>query len=213
MNKADEFDPAKGEDVPKKIEDVRRYLGRHGIENARIFPTASRMAKIIRQYQNGQPLTETEEDDILPKHASFIKREWKHFSNFAPLSDNMKEKQNELIRSAQEKGDKYQEALMYTGVPAVELAISEYLAKYALPTKIMEGVYSFKEKIDNLGIEACETKKLQDNHKAVKDRVEKLEKIKAVLKNGDKAKQVRTDIENISIKESVKWNLKVFARK
>lgn len=204
LNKADEFDPAKGEDVPKKIEDVRRYLGRHGIENARIFPTASRMAKIIRQYQNGQPLTETEEDDILPKYASFIKREWKHFSNFAPLSDNMKEKQNELIRSAQEKGDKYQEALMYTGVPAVELAISEYLAKYALPTKIMEGVYSFKEKIDNLGIEACETKKLQDNHKAVKDRVEKLEKIKAVLKNGDKAKQVRTDIENISIKESVK---------
>ena len=204
LNKADEFDPGKGEDVPKKIEDVRKYLGKHGIENARIFPTASRMAKIIRQYQNDQPLTETEEDDILPKHTSFIKREWKHFSNFAPLSDSMKEKQNELIRKAQEKGNKYQEALMYTGVPAVELAISEYLAKYALPTKIMEGVYSFKEKIDNLGIEARETKKLQDNDKAVKDRVEKLKKIKAVLKNGDKAKQVRTEIEKISIKDSVK---------
>ncbi len=204
LNKADEFDPGKGEDVPKKIEDVGKYLGKHGIENARIFPTASRMAKIIRQYQNNQPLTETEEDDILPKHTSFIKREWKHFSNFAPLSDSMKEKQNELIRNAQEKGNKYQEALMYTGVPAVELAISEYLAKYALPTKIMEGVYSFKEKIDNLGIEARETKKLQDNHKAVKDRVEKLGKIKAVLKNGDKAKQVRAEIEKISIKDSVK---------
>lgn len=206
LNKADEFDPGKGEDVPKKIEDVRKYLGKHGIENARIFPTASRMAKIIRQYQNDQPLTETEEDDILPKHTSFIKREWKHFSNFAPLSNSMKEKQNELIRNAQEKGNKYQEALMYTGVPAVELAISEYLAKYALPTKIMEGVYSFKEKIDNLGIEARETKKLQDNHEAVKDRVEKLEKIKAVLKNGDKAKQVRIEIEKISIKESVKMD-------
>ena len=204
LNKADEFDPGNGEDVPKKIGDVRKYLGeKHGIENARIFPTASRMAKIIRQYQNGHPLTEMEED-ILDKHSSFIRREWKHFSNFAPLSDILKEMQNELIRKAQEKGDKYQEALMYTGVPAVELAISEYLAKYALPTKIMEGVYSFKEKIDNLGIEGREIRKLQDNLKAVKDRVEKLEKIKAVLKNGDKAKKVRTEIEKISIKESVK---------
>ena len=161
LNKADEFDPGKGEDLSKKIQDVKEYLKRHGILNARVFPTAARMAKVIRQYQNNQPLTETEEDDILPKYSSFIKREWKHFSNFAPLSPMMRKKQEAMIASAKGKDDLYQEALIYTGVPAIELAMSEYLEKYALPAKITEGVYSFKDKIENLNIEANEEEKLR----------------------------------------------------
>ena len=204
LNKADEFDPAKGEDVPKKVSDVRDYLEKHNIHNPRIFPAASRMAKVIRQYQNNQPLTETEEDDILPKYKTFIKREWKHFSNFSPLSATSKTIQDKMITDAQEKGDEYAEALVYTGIPAIELAISEYLMKYALPTKITEGVYSFKEKIDNLGVEAAEKEKLKGNQDAVKQLSENLKIIEEVLRKGDKADAVRRKIDELSIQSNLK---------
>lgn len=204
LNKADEFDPAKGEDVPKKVNDVKAYLEKHNIHNPRIFPAASRMAKVIRQYLNNQPLTETEEDDILPKYKTFIKREWKHFCNFAPLSSTSKNLLEKMIVEAQEKGDEYTEALVYTGIPAIELAISEYLMKYALPAKITEGVYSFKEKIDNLGVEAAEKEKLKGNKAAVEQLSETLKKIEEVLSKGDKADAVRKKIDELSVQSNLK---------
>lgn len=214
LNKADEFDPAKGEDVPKKVADVKAYLAKHDIHDARVFPVAARMAKVIRQYQNKQPLTETEEDEILPKHTSFIKREWRHFSDFAPLSPAAKKAQDAMLASAKGNSDAYQEALIYTGVPAVELAVSEYLTKYALPTKITEGVYSFKEKIDNLGIEAAETEKLKGNQAEVEKLSSALQAINAVLEKGEKADEVRKEIDSLSVKpllttefESIRSNL------
>ena len=214
LNKADEFDPDKGEDVPKKVADVKAYLEKHNIHDARVFPVAARMAKVIRQYQNKQRLSETEEDDILPKHKSFIKREWRHFSDFAPLSPAAKKAQDAMLKSAQENNDEYQQALIYTGVPAVELAVNEYLTKYALPTKITEGVYSFKEKIDNLGIEAAETEKLKGNEAEVEKLKGALQAIKAALQKGEKADEVRKKIDSLSVKplltkkfESIRANL------
>ena len=214
LNKADEFDPAKGEDVPKKVADVKAYLEKHNIHDARVFPVAARMAKVIRQYQNKQPLTETEEDEILPKHTSFIKREWRHFSDFAPLSPAAKKAQDAMLASAKGNSDAYQEALIYTGVPAVELAVSEYLTKYALPAKITEGVYSFKEKIDNLGIEAAENEKLKGNEAEVEKLSSALQAIKAALQKGEKADEVRKKIDGLSVKrlltkefESISGNL------
>lgn len=199
LNKADEFDPDKGETISKKIGDVKAYLERHNIHNARVFPAAARLAKVLRQSQNNQPLTESEEDDILPKYKSFIKRENKHFSDHAPLSPAAKKIQDSMLTEAKNNGNKYQEALIYTGIPAIELAISEYLSKYALPAKITEGVYSFKDKIDKLGIEAEATRKLENN----KDEVEKLsaalQAIENALKNGGKADEVRRKIEGLSV--------------
>jgi len=201
LNKADEFDPAKGENVSKIIEDVKAYLEKHNIHNARVFPSAARMAKVIRQHQNNRPLSQTEEDEILPCYNTFIKREWKHFSDFAPLSPATKKIQDEMIASAKENNDVYQEALIYTGIPAIELAISEYLTKYALPAKITEGVYSFKEKIDNLGIEAEEKEKLKGNQKEVEKLVENLNKIVKDIQRGNKATVLREKIKNLSVEK------------
>lgn len=204
LNKADEFDPAKGEDVPKKIQDVKTYLEKHKIYNARVFPAASRMAKVIRQYQNKQPITETEEDDILPKYTTFIKREWKHFSDFSPLSPAAKKIQDDMIASAKKENDEYKEALIYTGIPAIELAISEYLIKYALPAKITEGVYSFKDKIDNLGIEAKEKEKLKGNQTEVEKLDQTLNEIESSLRKGDKAEAVKEKIDGLSVLPNLK---------
>lgn len=204
LNKADKFEPEKGETVQKKIEDVKKYLEKHGISNARVFPAASRLAKVIRQYQNRQSLTETEEDEILPKYKIFIKRDNKHFSNYAPLSNSAKKEMNAKLEKARKDNNPYQEALIYTGIPAIELAISEYLSKYALPFKLSEGVKSFKEKIENLKLEAEEKESLKGNQERIKYLSEKLNKLKIILENGEKASEIQNKIDNFSLQETIK---------
>lgn len=208
LNKADEFDPEKGESVQKKVEDVKKYLAKHGIKDALVFPAAALMAKVIRQHLNNQPLTEKEEDEVLPKYKSFVKREWKHFSDFAPLSSTARRELNSDLAEIMSRIDPelrnaeaYRAALIYTGVPAIELAITEYLAKYALPAKLSEGVHSFKDKIDSLGVEAEETRRLEGNREAVEKLRENLDKLESALAKGEKADVVRAKIDGLSVKD------------
>ena len=89
-------------------------------------------------------MTETEEDDILPLHSKIVKREWIHFSEKAPLSRFCRKQLSAMLDAADREQDEEKrsimKALIYTGVPAIELAISEYLSKYALPAKLTKGV-------------------------------------------------------------------------
>lgn len=204
LNKADAIDPQSGEDLPYRINKLKDDLEKKNIHNPRIFPADSKLAKMLRLYINKQPLTDDEEDAFDSKYKSCIKREWKHFSNFAPLSASAKKKQEEMLASAKGNNDGYKEALIYTGIPAIELAISEYLMKYALPAKITEGVYSFKEKIDNLGIEAAEKEKLKDNMDEVEKQKEKLSVITKTLQNKDKAEEIKAKINEIATEQEVK---------
>lgn len=206
LNKADEFDPDKDEHIQDMIKKVKAYLERHGIHNPRIFPCASRMAKIIRQHLNGEKLSETEEDD-LPEYNSFIKRSYKHFSDYAPLSQANQCQLKDMLDRAQKEKNGYKEALIYTGIPAIELAITEYLTKYALPTKLTEGVLSFKQRIDNIGIEAQTKNELKDNREKQNDMWRELQKIERDLNDGKKIKAAKANIDKISIPEALKKEL------
>lgn len=205
LNKADEFDPGKGESVSKKIQDVKNYLEKHDIKDAKVFPCASKMAKLIRQHLGNYKMTEMEEDEDLPKYKSFINREWKHFSEFSTLSEEMKEAQQKMTESARENPDKetgaYQEALVYTGIPAVELAVSEYLDKYALPAKVAEGVSSFKSRIDSLKLEADTTKKISENKTELDKRLKLIDKIQKQLEDGKKKDDILKKIDSVSAKD------------
>ncbi|WP_086244115.1 dynamin family protein [Campylobacter devanensis] len=211
LNKADAFDPGKGEELENVIKTVKEYLAKHDIFEPRIFPVSAIMAKVIRQYINKDTLTETEEDEILPKHTSFIKREYKHFEKYASLSNYCKNLQDEMLEKA--KDNPYKKALIHTGIVSIELAIAEYISKYALPKKVNEGVASFKEKLDNLGVEADEIDKLKGNQKAIEERIKNIEIIQKELANSDKAKKIKTQVEEISLQDRLRDELAVISSK
>lgn len=207
LNKADEFDPEKNETVSRKIDDVKKYLSeKHGITNPRVFPTAARLAKQIRQTINNDPsLTSKDKREVMINMGGFIDDERLHFSDYADfLSPSTFDELNAKIAKAKESGDENEEALIYTGVPSIEMAITEYLTKYALPTKISEGVYSFKEKIDALNVEADEKNTLAGNQNKVAELQEQLDHIKDVLTRGEKASDVKKQIENLSTENELK---------
>lgn len=122
LNKADEFDPDKNETVSRKIDDVKKYLSeKHGITNPRVFPTAARLAKQIRQTINDDPsLTPKEEREVKSDMRYFIEDERIHFSDYADfLSPSTFDELNSRIAKAKESGDENEEALIYTGVPSI----------------------------------------------------------------------------------------------
>lgn len=208
LNKADSLDPD-NEPLEKKIDDVKSYLlKKHKIENPRIFPTSAKLAKVIRQKQANQTITEMEKEEILPKYENFNKREYRHFDKFADfLSSATFDKLKDRLDQAKQNGDALEEALLHTGVPSVELAISEYLEKYALPAKITEGVYSFKDKIEALNIEANAKNELAGNEQKVQELQKNLEAIKTALEKGDKAHEVKQQIQFLSVSDSLSKEL------
>ena len=207
LNKADEFDPERGEDIDNVILRVKEYLEQHKVYNPKIFPCDARSAKVFRQYLNGQPMTETEEDDILPRHSKIVKREWRHFSDKAPLSLSCRKQLNAMLdeadREADEEKRSIMKALVYTGVPAIELAISEYLSKYALPAKLTKGVDSFKQKIINLGLEANANKALAENKEAIKQTIDSLEKVEKIVSSGTMGKELASKLTSLNIESKI----------
>ena len=211
MSKADVFDNEKGsgdDSVSKKIDDVKRYLTeRHEIENPRVFPTAARLAKIIRQDKNHDPkLTKKERRSLIGESGieAFIEDEGMHFTDYADfLSPSTFEELDRRIEKAKSSNNNEELALLYSGVPSIELAISEYLTKYALPAKITEGVYSFKDKIEALNIEANAKEELAGNEQKIKEMQQNLKDLKSVLDKGDKAREVRQQIKDLSVGDKV----------
>lgn len=204
LNKADNFDFQNDENIEIEIEKVRNSLAEHEIQDARVFPTSALMAKVIRQFLGGDNhLTKMEKQKVLSLYELYIEEPSMFFSDFAPLSQSARKRFNADLDDARNKNDKYREALLHTGIPALEQAISEYLAKYALPAKIAEGVNAFQNKIKELGIEARATEELKDNEDAVEKQRAYLDKLESDLKNGRKSEYVMRVIDSLSIHDEI----------
>lgn len=208
LNKADEFD-TDNEDVQKYINKTKDYLEKHGIQNPKVFPCSSYVAKLIRLYQSGQQFTRKERLDLDSKIELFFDDEEEnykglHFSKMANISDSVRSKLEAEETKARSSNDKYTEALIQTGIPAVEGAISEYLEKYAQPQKITEAIHSFLQIIRDLGTEAHETQLLKDNQSKVEETQKAITKIEQVIKNGEKGVELKEKIDAISVEPQIK---------
>lgn len=204
MNKADEFDVEKGESVERMLAKTRAYLTRHDITNPKIFPCSAYYAKLIRQYLKGDgEFTKKEKAALMGNVALFIEEEDMHFSSMAPLSQAVRKKIDRQLEEAKADENEYRMALVHTGVPAVEGAISEYLEKYALPMKITEALNSFKQIVDDLKCEADEKNKLTANEDKKKELEAALEKIQTLLKDGEKGKAFKKEIDRLSADKEI----------
>ena len=151
LNKVDALDPEKDGTPQAVIERAKAYLEKRGIENPKIFPCEARAAKVFRQFLNGKSLSIYEEDDVLPRYKKINEREYCHYSDLAPLSELCKSRLNAKFKEVhRENGMKAEvkEALLHTGVPAIELAINEYLSKYAKPEKLSAAVDALQNKLN-----------------------------------------------------------------
>ena len=130
INKCDILDEEMGERVDKLLQDVREFLKEFGITEPTLIPTSARMALIIRKKMRGEALSHNERS-TLNEIKDFIEIKKLHYEEYATLTSTVKEKLQDIINEYHSNENKCElEALIHTGVPALEEVINGYIEKY-----------------------------------------------------------------------------------
>ncbi len=154
LNQVDAF--KSGEDsVEEAIHHAEDYLSTKGIENPNIYPASALTALNIREYRdavfNVQEMAARMTDanyisvfqQIVNLNSNF------HLETFAPLPPSLKEELEEQMKTAQSAGNVKEEALIHSGIPAIEAAIRLYVDKYARTAKIRGIVDTFEHRLES----------------------------------------------------------------
>ncbi len=224
-NRMDEFDVSE-EPYEEVIENtILPQLASNGITEPNLFLASAQTAKLIRMVNNGEELSETEEEDM-EKLVKRFNRSTRMLPKYASLSSAEKDK---LIEDAQKyaadakEADSVKEAdrlrnmaaEINSGIPAIEMAIKEYLEKYALAIKIKTVHDTFMKKvmernmIDNCEKEWAESKEsFESVKKEIKEKREKCNDSEKLHEFKKKVKAIKLDTKNIE-KERAKINIRI----
>lgn len=152
INKCDALDEEKGETVDKLLAEVSDYLASFGIQDPTLIPTSARLALLIRKDRNGESLSRKEKNE-LSSIEDFVESPLLHFEKYASLTPTVRaqlEQQVTEYHSSDETRDL--EALIHTGLPAVETTIAEYIDKYAYPMKINDAIKDIMQVLAELNM-------------------------------------------------------------
>ena len=208
-NRMDEFDVSE-EPYEEVIENtILPQLASNGITEPNLFLASAQTAKLIRMIANGEELSETEEED-LEKLVKRFNRPTRVLSKYTSLNLSAKEKlveeglkYVEAAKSAKtiKEAEKYRyrAAELNSGVPAIELAIKEYLEKYAMAIKIKTVHDTFMKKVNERRmIDHCEEEwaKSKESFEAIK---KELKEKRAKCQNNKKLQEFKSKVNEIKL--------------
>jgi hypothetical protein len=218
-NMMDEYDLEKEsyEEVIEKT--ILPQLANNGITEPRLFLASAQTAKLIRMVERGEELSEKEEEDIetlikrfnrksrmLPKYASLNSTDRDKL-----ISDAEKYtaagKDAESLKEAEK--NKNRAAEINSGIPAIEMAIREYLQKYAITIKIKTVHDTFMKKVmernmvDNCEAEWAASKENFDTVKQeLQEKREKCDHSEKLQEFSKKVEEIKLDVTPIKAEQA-----------
>ena len=210
VNKCDELDEEK-ESLDDLLNQTRDYLKGFGIENPILIPTSARLALLIRKRINGEHLTRKETETLGNTIDGFVEIDKLHYENYANLTPTIQEKLKRKVDQYHENEDNRElEAIIHSGVPAVEETISEYIEKYAYPMKINDAMKDIVGILDHLDMKtkfeesiAKDDKKLEIVRGQIEEALKKHDDSKEVYESFKK-KVAAIDLGSISERNELK---------
>lgn len=188
INRVDVWIESEEQTLEKLLEDTKEYLSQWGINNPRIFPVTAKLACNIHKCRSGYEFKPIERShvksdlEIFNMDSPEIK-----FEEYASVSQRVKRQLDVDLCKAIETGDKYEIALIHSGIKGLEYSIREYVEKYAYPIKVSDAVKDIISTIDE--------KKMRGKFiDALCDDKRKLESIKAKIKEIKEEKENRQNI-------------------
>jgi len=160
----------------------------------------------------GQPLTSAQKR-TLRDYDFFIDEEQLHLSEQATLSKANAVKIQEMLKEARDNDDGEGEALIHTGVPAIELAIDEYLKKYAYTAKVKTAVDTFKKKVEEKDMHAKMIAAIQNNEDARNSINQQLIMLKKQLEEGQTGTNFRNEIQALDMMTEADKRIQVLRSK
>lgn len=214
-NRMDEYDVDEEpyEDVIANT--IIPQLESNGITEPNLFLASAQTAKLIRMSNNGENLSETEEED-LEKFVKRFNRQTRVLTRYASLSSSEKDR---LIEEAdkcaaigkesdskqESETNRFRAAELNSGIPAIEAAIKEYLEKYAIAIKIKTVHDTFMKKVTERNmIDRCEEEwaeskeKFENIKRELKEKQEKYEKNNKLSEFKEKVDSITLDKSSIN---------------
>lgn len=194
LNQADKYDVEAGESLKVALENAKKYLQSHGIEHPNIYPISAQLAKLLRMKKAGAKLTSKQRQESYD-YERFVEQPDLHMHRYPQLTHSVsKSIESQLNRAADEE----EEAIIYSGVPVIEEVISEYLEKYAVTSKIKNGVDSFRKAIEQEQIFSKIEADLAGNEEKRAQLANEINNINSLLNNGDHGKHLIHEIQSMS---------------
>lgn len=207
VNKMDAFKPKdEGEDcIERALTNVKKGLESRGIYNPNIFPISAGVALELRT------------DDDEPRALDFFKRSIQkskalHFDNYYQFS-NLPQSVRNKIDNLYQKADEKEKLDIHTGIVSIEQAISQYINKYARPTKVYDLVKTFNEKLTELETQAKLEEAIRED-KEVKNVLEaQIATIKSYIQSAKNAQDRAKKIDEIDLIPAFKERIDSYIEK
>ncbi|TCI63153.1 dynamin family protein [Exiguobacterium sp. SH0S2] len=204
LNQADKYDVEAGESLQLALDNAKKYLEGHGIEHPNIYPISAQLAKLLRMQQSGETLTAKQKRDAYD-YERFLEQPEMQMHRYPTLTPSVQKAiQNRIECATNEK----EEAIIYSGVPVIEEVINEYLEKYAVTSKIKNGVESFRKVIEQENMLLKIEEELEQNETKRKELAREINQVNALLENGDHGRTLIHDIQSLSDETSKEHLLK-----
>lgn len=200
VNKIDNYDVEGGDSVVSALDNVRQYLKKEcGIENPNIFPASAELAKLLRLSKYNQKLTKQQRNKLRGVDLLLNEEDELHLEKYAPIQESRRREFMKQIEDYRSRQEIEAEALIHTGIPAIEVAINDYLEKYAFSSKISATVGTFKQEIDKIMLKEDLKNRIEGSIEE-KEHLEKaIHKVQEQIKDGKLALSFKTRIHNLSI--------------
>lgn len=208
LNKLDSFKA--GEDsIESVIQNAREYLADKGIENPNIYPASALTALEIRSDFKDVDLGHIDPANFSnPNFLATMARISNlnanlHLDEYAPLTPSVNSQILKQLAAAKEDDDMKAEALIHSGIPSIEAAISVYVEKYAKTAKIRGIVETFAKKLESQRSFERTRQEIAENEERKEEIRENIRIIKAKIDDAKAAKSFDETINKLDFSREV----------
>lgn len=200
LNQVDAVDVEK-EPVTELLATAKQYLARNDIHDALLLPISAELARLLRQQQAGLPLTRSEMSKLASMQDCFLAMPQFQLLQYMNVSPSVRLTAERTIAQAMAAHDESTLAMWYSGVPIVELVISEYIRKYALPDRVFRTQALFGTFLDQATNEAQMIQELRDRSQTELNKLQiGLQKIQADITTGERNLELKEELRVRSFK-------------
>lgn len=199
LNKLDAFN-LKEESINDALNAAKEYLESKGIKNPNIYPASALTALNIQTILASEVVDDDDDEvyDAKGKVRKFNRNEELHFENYAPLQKSRQERIDLELKQAISNDDSKKQALIHSGIPSIEEAVSLYVEKYAKTAKIKNIVDTFENRLKSADTLAELQKQMASNKEEQEKLAKKIEFIEKNINDGNQAKEYEEKIEALN---------------
>lgn len=156
VSRMDQIEISKGDSkeanpIKTKIDEIRDDLRKLNILNPRIFPISAKIALKAREYLALDEEDKEEAENDIKKFHRGLKRIDSSLLDYTSISSAIRNKIEAEVAEIKKKIDAGEDrraddlrlAELLSGVPALEMAIEEYVTKYSVPARIYDAATIF----------------------------------------------------------------------